>query len=73
MRGRISREEEPRNEAVKWSREMPRKPSYRATKPRKPKYRAKPRRKPQATPMPTKPKEAKPDIARLTLELEGAC
>ena len=25
------------------------------------------------TPMPTKPKEAKPDVGRLTLELEGAC
>ena len=30
-------------------------------------------RKPQAASTPTKPKEAKPDVGRLTLELEGAC
>ena len=46
----------------------------RATKPRRrEESRATPRRKPQAAPMPTKPKEAKPDVGRLTLELEGAC
>ena len=38
----------------------------------KPKYRVKPRRRPQVALMPTKLKEAKPDVGRLTLELEGA-
>ena len=33
----------------------------------------KPRRKPKVARMLTKPKKAKPDVGRLTLELEGAC
>ena len=37
-----------------------------------PKLPRKGRRKPKARRKPTKPK-AKPDVARLTLELEGAC
>ena len=38
-----------------------------------PKLSRKGQRKPKARRKPTKPKKAKPDVGRLTLELEGPC
>ena len=38
-----------------------------------PKLSRKGQRKPKARRKPTKPKKAKPDVGRLTLELEGVC
>ena len=89
LRHRLEGENKPRREAAKKAAtrsraQRSRDDEPRTTKPRRgaaqrsrdEEPRRKPRnaaKKPQAAPMPTKPKEAKPDVGRLTLELEGAC